>query len=386
MDIAWITPKWPFPVTDGARVATTQLLKNLSHRKMRIHLYAIIPQGEAVDTEKAKHELGVDEITLVYRTPSTTFRKILSAILHPFTPITLTPYTRLAINLKTPDLVVYDGLHAAAWTLAPSANLNCLQAYRAHNVESDIWFRAAEETRNPLKKVALHFQGHLVKRMESRLVRRSNFIFPVSDTDAEKFKAYETSGEIRPLPIGMQAPEKLTPFNCTSRNILFVGRLDWPPNREGLERILDRVWPKVMERNRDLSLTIVGSGNSSWLEPFRNHPGINLMGEVKDLTPYYEDCIATVVPVFYGSGTRVKAIESSLYGRACVSTELGVEGIGLTAGETYFRAETVNDWIETLTSLEIPRARVTGEKAREHAEGIFHAGRISERFIESISR
>jgi len=386
MNIAWITPKWPFPVTDGARVATTQLLKNLSHRKMRIHLYAIVPKGEPVDLVEAKRELGVDKITLVYRTPSTTLQKILSAIRHPFTPITLAPYARLAVKLKTPDLVVFDGLHAAAWTFAPTAYLNCLQAYRAHNVESDIWFRAAEDTRNPLKKIALRFQAYLVKRMETRLVRRANFVFPVSDTDASKFLTYGTAGEINTLPIGMQAPEKLTPFHSSSRNILFVGRLDWSPNREGLERILDRVWPKVMERTRDLSLVIVGSGNSSWLEPFRNHPGIKLMGEVKDLTPYYEDCIATVVPVFYGSGTRVKAIESSLYGRACVSTELGVEGIGLTEGETYFRAETVDDWIQTLTSLESTRARTTGKKAREHAETVFHAGRISERFIKTVSR
>lgn len=398
MEIAWITPKWPFPVTDGARVATSELIKNLSLRKMKVHLYAIIPKEESVDLAQAKRELGVDEITLVRRNTSSHIKKVFTILRHPLLPFTLAPYAERSIteSLTThllrnkPKLIVYDGLHAAAWSFTPDSEvaLNCAQAYRAHNVESDLWFRAANDSRNPLKRIGLALQGHLVRAVEARLVRRSDFIFPVSATDARTFEAYGSRAEVRVLPIGMQVSAKgvkpLVPE--THRKLLFVGRLDWRPNREGLTWILKNVWPAVMASTSDLSLSIVGSGNDSWLLPFRNLPGIEVVGSVEHLGPHYEACTATIVPIFYGSGTRVKAIESSLYGRVCISTALGVEGIGLVAGETYFRAESAGDWIRALITLDPSQARVAGEGARDLVTDTFNPRRISEKFIHSVSR
>lgn len=399
MEISWITPKWPLPAVDGARIATTQLLKNLSSRKMKIHLYAIIPNGESVDVEAAKNELGVDAITVIHREPSGRLQKFISALRKPLTPVTLSTYASRSIaksltahlSNKNPELLVYDGLHAAAWSFTrdAQASLRCAQAYRAHNVESDIWYGAAKQSHNPLKKLVLLLQGYLVKFMETRLVKRADFIFPVSRTDARKFRTYETTAVIHSLPIGLQSLVGNVPRVTAGedqRNLLFVGRLDWPPNREGLAWILVNVWPPLMKITDDLTLTIVGSGNSAWLEQFRGLYGIKIVGQVDNLAPYYENCIATIVPVFYGSGTRVKAIESSLHARVCISTKLGVEGIGLVAGKTYLNAETATDWIQTLATLNTSFAMAAGKRAMEQTKTAFDSGQISESFIHCVSR
>jgi glycosyltransferase involved in cell wall biosynthesis len=398
--ILWVTPKWPFPIADGARMATTQLLKNLTSRGMDIHLVSIVPTDETVRFADAERELGIQEVTLIRRNSPNRLQQILNFIKAPFIPITLFPYCSASVvnplkqllNDERFDLVVYDGLHTAAWkmSLFSGKKPRCAEAYRAHNVESDLWFRAIHETSNPFKKALLYFQGHLVKRFEKRLAREADYLFPVSMADASIFQTYVPRGKLHTLPIGIQVQNlgsKISPDGKgTNRKILFIGKLDWAPNKDGLKWVLDKVWPKVMERAPDLTLTIVGSGNRAWLDHYRDLKGVNIVGQVESVAPYYDDCIATIVPVFYGSGTRVKAIESSLYGRVCISTLIGVEGMGLVDGENYHRAELEEEWVHTLSFLESSLAIQMGVRAREYAKHAFDPGAIAERFMNSISR
>jgi glycosyltransferase involved in cell wall biosynthesis len=298
------------------------------------------------------------------------------------------------------DWVVYDGLHAGAWSLdsgTPEELLKLVQGrevYRAHNVESEIWFAGARETRNPLRKALFYFQGWLVRTLETKLLLRARYTFPVSFDDETKFSRHQPKGVLKTLPIGVRVPLPLrtgqkvdkrdTALGRQGRRLLFVGKLDWPPNRDGLKWLLTHVWPKATARASDLRLTIVGSGERAWLEPFRGLPGVEIVGRVDDLVPYYDDCIATLIPVFYGSGVRVKAIESSLFGRVPVSTRLGVEGMGLTPGEHYLRAETVEDWVRALVRLNPEAARRMGERARNHARVVFDPDQVARTFVETV--
>ena len=395
--ILWVTPKWLFPANDGARIASTQLLKNLSLKEVDLHLCAIVQEDEKIAEKKAMQELGVDSVSLVRRKKSSSLQRVFHLLKNPFFPVTLAPYaTREVVDqmmkiiqAKKFDLVVYDGLHASAWrAFAPSVLPLNEMAYRAHNVESDLWFRGALETSNLLKKAALFGQGKLVKKVETCLARESHYLFPVSLTDELKFRKYDLSGKVKTLPIGMQIRSDTALLSSVlepkTRNLLFVGRLDWAPNREGLRWVLKNVWMKAKERAPDLELTIVGSGDRTWLEPYLNLPGVRVLGQVEKLTPHYEACIATLVPIFYGSGTRVKAIESSLYGRACVSTELGVEGMGLVRGEHYYSAETIEEWVQCLVSLDIKAALEVGRRAQLQSERTFNPIHIADRFMETV--
>ena len=130
-------------------------------------------------------------------------------------------------------------------------------------------------------------------------------------------------------------------------------------------------------------MTIVGSGDGAWLKPYLQLPGLRFLGRVENVEPYYAQSIASIVPIFYGSGTRVKVIESSLNYRPCISTVIGVEGIGVESGVHYFQAETENEWTEVLANLSPAQARELGMCAFELAEAHFDPRRIAEKFLET---
>ena len=123
MKLFWITPKWPFPVADGARIATTQLIKNLAQQGAAIHLCSLVPENEKVDLEQAKRELGVSRVTLIRRKNPGRAQQLFSLFRRPFFPITLSSCATHEIAEQmhdllaheSADLIVYDGLHAAAW-------------------------------------------------------------------------------------------------------------------------------------------------------------------------------------------------------------------------------------------------------------------------------
>jgi hypothetical protein len=99
-------------------------------------------------------------------------------------------------------------------------------------------------------------------------------------------------------------------------------------------------------------LKIVGSGNCDWLKKYRHLKGLEIVGFVDSIRDAYQDCHFTIVPIFYGSGTRIKVIESFALGRRLISTKMGVQGADLSSSD-YVNAETKEEWISTLSSISL---------------------------------
>lgn len=383
--LLWVTPKWPLPADDGARQATSQLLAGLSERGAVIDLLAIAPEGEPVSASEAAEAFGVRTATVVRRPRSGRARHIRNLGRHPLRALTLAQYStkrlsqRLHEAVSEPQtIVVFDGLHAAAWLYELSTWPDATFIYRAHNVEADLWFRAASH-KSGLATRLLTWQGNAVRRFETRLCHAAQRVLTVSDDDADRFRGLAPASSVETLPIGMDPkPQRVHPAD--GKQILFVGRLDWPPNRDGLKWFLEKVWPKV---TRPFTLDIVGSGNGSWITPYLRDPRIRFHGRVDSVAPHYHSAIVNIVPIFYGSGTRVKAIESSLFATACIGTGLGVEGLELDPARDYFRAESESEWIDALNTLEPEVARERGRNALERAAKRYDRDRIAEQFLRT---
>lgn len=383
--LLWITPKWPLPANDGARQATTQLVAALCSKGCVIDLLTLLPEGEEASESEVIEALGVQSAIVVRRPkpgPSLHLRNLLR---HPFRALTLSQYATKDLSRKLlqavsePDtVVVFDGLHTAAWLQELPRWPTVPLIFRAHDVGADLWSRAASQRKGFAARL-LEWQGHAVQRFEIALCDASAIVFPVSDADTARFRQLAPRASVETLPIGMDSkPQRTRP--AEDDRILFIGRLDWPPNRDGLKWFLERVWPKV---TRSFALDIVGSGESSWLAPHLRDSRVKFLGQVESVIPHYHSAIVNLVPIFYGSGTRVKAIESSLFATACLSTERGVEGIGLDPKQDYFRAESESEWIEALNTFEPEAARQRGKNALARVAQRYDRDRVADHFLRT---
>lgn len=383
--LLWIAPKWPLPPTDGARQATTQLVGALCQKGVVVDLLGMVPEGEVVSELDAIEALGVRSAAVVRRPRrgrALLFRNLLT---RPFRALTLSQYSTKEIGRTVSraasqpgTLVVFDGLHSAAWVQEGVGWPN-LSIYRAHNVEGDLWFQGASQRRGLVAQLVA-WQGRAVQRFEAMLCEHVRVVFTVSQADTARLREVAPTAYVETLPIGFDPkPQCAAPAN--DDQLLFVGRLDWPPNRDGLEWFLKRVWPKV---TRPFVLSIVGSGDGSWLSPYLEDSRVRFLGEVESVDSHYHSAIVSLVPIFYGSGTRVKAIESSLFATACLGTERGVEGLGLDPQIDYFRAESELEWIETLNALDPEMARQRGRNALSRVAQRFNRERIADQFLNTL--
>ena len=78
---------------------------------------------------------------------------------------------------------------------------------------------------------------------------------------------------------------------------------------------------------------------------------VTLTGFVDDIRPYVAQSHVYVIPLFVGSGTRIKAFEAMAMGRPVISTSLGIEGLDVTDGEHFLRADNAEAFSRGILAL-----------------------------------
>lgn len=397
--LLWITPKWPLPAHDGARIATVNLVRSLTQLGYQIILLTLASNDEPVNTSEAKRFLSVKDIFNIYRSPNPQFTLynylgiIKSILFNPTIPVTMRNYsskhlrfeiTKIINNIQ-PDIIVYDGLHPAIHSIKNGKftrnNTTTKLIYRAHNHESSLWIRKSQQTNNPLIRLFLNWQAGIVQTFETSLLEHSDAVATVSQDDLVLFQKNTNNIRGFVVPIGYDFNLEIARPKQTNNQIMFLGRLDWHPNKDGLIWFLTEVWPHIFKKYK---LTIAGSGNAEWLKSFLNQPNIIFLGRVEEVSKLYEKSMLSIVPLFYGSGTRVKVIEASRYGCPCLSTALGVEGLGLIPNFSFFHAETAAEWIDCLNSFDFPASTQIGINAHNAMKDVFESLNTAKKFADII--
>jgi glycosyltransferase involved in cell wall biosynthesis len=114
-------------------------------------------------------------------------------------------------------------------------------------------------------------------------------------------------------PMGAQVPGR-----C-----LFVGSKG-EGNVHGLLWFLKEVWPKVLSGNPSSQLHVCGTVCDKIETSF---PNTQFLGRVDSLDLEYAAAEVCLIPLHFGSGLKIKLIEALGYGRACVSTTIGIQGM-----------------------------------------------------------
>jgi glycosyltransferase involved in cell wall biosynthesis len=107
--------------------------------------------------------------------------------------------------------------------------------------------------------------------------------------------------------------------------VLFVGQLVYPPNRNGIERFLTRVWPRVLDKVAEARLCLVGATQVGDQQRLEAHPHVEAPGFVDNLEAVYQDSAFSIAPIYAGGGSSIKVLESLAHGRTCVMTDFSLD-------------------------------------------------------------
>ena len=118
-------------------------------------------------------------------------------------------------------------------------------------------------------------------------------------------------------------------------------------NIVALEWLDGKVAPLLKSQER---IMICGPICGLPLAPFK-FPRLRMRGRADDLRNFYREIDVALVPLPYGSGLKIKAVEAMGYGRPVIATHAGAQGLRDAVGRGLVVADTPEDYAAALNRL-----------------------------------
>jgi len=351
-----LLPSVPWPSDAGARIRNAGLLRLLSTE----HEVDVIAFG----VPGTEGELGrvARQVTLV-PTPRrrSTARRVIDMATSDLPDMARRLWSpafaeelRCRLQERAYDAVQAEGIEMARYLrVVPPKH----RIYDAHNAEFLLQARLASLS-SATAGLYSRLQWRRLERFERDLVRQSRLTLTVSQHDANQLFALGGPGtNVRVVPNGVDVAAYPLRAASThvSRDLLFLGKLDFRPNVEALAWFI----PRVLGSVGGARLFAVGAAPPRWLvEAGQHDQRIAVTGYVPDERPYFARCAALVLPLQTGGGSRLKALVAMASGVPIVSTRLGMEGLDAEPETHYLLADCAAEWVAALQRvLEWPALR-----------------------------
>jgi glycosyltransferase involved in cell wall biosynthesis len=287
---------------------------------------------------------------------------------------------------ERPDVVVVDFPHADV--LMPAGRIGPASVMFTHNVEAEIFERHAARERG-LWRLVWADQSRKMARLEGESLGRYDSVVAVSERDRDVLASRYGLPVVEAIDTGVdldffaESGSEPDP-GPDGGTLVFVATMSWAANVEGIHFLLDEVWPLLVGARPGVRAVIIGRNPPASLAEKVRARGlaVTLTGFVDDIRPYVAAANVYVIPLFVGSGTRIKAFEAMAMGRPVVSTTLGVEGLDVRDGAEFLRADDATAFAASILRLlddAAMRARVAGA-ARRLMEERFSWGRVAQQF------
>jgi glycosyltransferase involved in cell wall biosynthesis len=394
MKILQVCSKSPYPPLDGGSVA--MLSHTMAFRKCRhqVTVLTMTTQKHSLSNHDKQEFDKIAEVIAVPVNTSVKFHRILMNLFFADLPYNaerfITPrFRKTLIRLlrSVPfDIIQLEGLYLTPYIPDIRKNSNALVAFRAHNVEHEIWQRIARNETRPIAKYYYKILANRILRLEHRVMNSYDLLVPITQRDQLNFDKLGNTRPVFVCPAGLvldPLPENAQVKPVAS--LFFLGALDWKPNQEGLLWFVNNVFPDLQSRFPGIQFHVAGRNAPAWLVKILIRcQGITFHSEVPDARTFVLSKGILVAPYFSGGGMRVKIPEAMALGKPVVTSSLGAEGLDVSDGNNIFIAGKKEEYIEKIEKLLLnPDLFVKiGANALAFIRSTFNERMTSERLVE----
>lgn len=398
MKILQVCNKIPFPPQDGGAIGINNVTQSFVYKGHTVKVIAINTLKHNITTAELPEQYVKDtSIELVF---IDTRVKYLPALINIFSRKSYNIQRFNHQNLKKKliellkenqfDIIQIESIFLKDYVDIIRKFSNAKIILRAPNIEFRIWEQMAQKSTNAIKKIYLAFLARRLKKEEINAYRFFDGIYTVTKGDKDFILGTGYNGLIDFIPTGLDWNKSSDEHYSIEKNSFFhIGAMDWMPNIEAVKWLLNILWPKLNVLNQDINLYIAGRNTPEWLAKAKI-PNVHILGEVSDAGEFIKSKNIMLVPLFSGSGMRVKIIEGMMMGKTIISTTIGAEGIEYEHGKNILIANSLNDFIENIQWCinNDDLCETIGKNAKIHASNLYGNQILSDKldkFITSFS-
>jgi glycosyltransferase involved in cell wall biosynthesis len=360
MKILQVTNKVPYPAIDGGAIACMNLARGFSLLGHKVTVLAMntikhhVTLSEIPDSVKELAKFKLVNVPARISKVSALLNLLFSNKPYNATRfISKTFASELQIILLENDfdVIQLEGLYVCPYIPLIRKNTNAKIVYRAHNIEHEIWSRTAVMAHG-LEKWYLKNLSKRIKSFEVHTINKYDLLVPITRRDGDLL---DKLGNTKPVHVSQTGIDSsvLIPNskNLKHPTLFHIGSLEWSPNQEGLIWFFNNCWDLVREKYPDLQFFVAGRNAPLWFQKMLNLPNVIFMGEVEDAYEFINSKSIMVVPLFSGSGMRIKIIEGMALGKPIVTTAVGTEGISTTSGVNIVVVDNAAGFVQAISDL-----------------------------------
>lgn len=336
MKILMLTPYLPYPLLTGGQTRSYNLIKRLSNLGHEITLFCLIKS----DLEKASiHELEkFCKQVRVFKRPERpwTLRNIIETglSLYPFLVIrNWANGEKGAIEEKLKE-ENFDLIHAETFYVMPHIPITSIPILLVEQtIEYLVYRNFAAKFPFFLLKPFLYIDVSKLKYWEVKYWNSAKKVVAMSEEDKKIMLEEASELEVDIVPNGVDS--KYFGKKVAKKNkepvILYLGNFTWLQNREAVEILHSKIWPRIKLEIPTAKLWIIGRSAKNFFTKLESRDVE--VSEISDVRKAYQQAWVLVAPIYSGGGTRLKNFETFASGIPVVTTSIGIGGTDAKDGE-----------------------------------------------------
>ena len=362
MKILQVTNKVPYPAKDGGAIACINLsmgFSQLGHQVTVLSMNTVkhhIQYNDIPESVKSIADFRLVEVPARISTLQALLNLVFSK--KPYNAVRFisdrfSKALERLLDEQEFDIIQLEGLYLCPYISVIRKKSNALIAYRAHNIEHEIWKRTMEISTG-LKRFYLRNLSKRIYKFERAMLNRYDLLVPITARDE---MILNKLGNTKPTHVSQTAIDASVVIPNARKlehpTLFHLGSMEWAPNQEGLIWFAEKCWPAIHKRYPELKFYVAGRNAPAWMQKKMDLPNVVFLGEVVDAYEFMNSKSIMIVPLFSGSGMRVKIIEGMALGKSIVTTPIGAEGIEvenrkhlLIAGDEESFADAVSELVD----------------------------------------
>ncbi len=358
--VLFFTFKSPYPPVDGGKICSWATIKSLIKAGAIVDLVVLSYREDQVKKvlyETAEKE-GVRKVYTYAIDATPSIFRILKELPVRFPDRTLRFFdikvAQELINLISKngyDFIIFDHLSTGQyfWFLRQEGVNMPPVIYRSHNIESEIWEGLMRVTKNPLLKVFLLQEVPKIRRFERWFTKEVDFVWSLSPDDIKQYQTWGIGRDklflIRSALVDLPGPLALPDKPPKQIILQHVGSLSWLPNLYSMQKFFREIFPYLKERYSTLQVKLGGKQSERF---DKSREGIYGLGFVDDIKEFIGSSPFFFIPVYVGSGIRIKLLEALAYQRIVITTSKGSQGFEGQNKWHVLIADSPEEWADAL--------------------------------------
>ncbi len=352
--ILMLTPYLPYPLLTGGQTRSYNLIKRLADLGHQITLFSLVKNNEERKyvsfLEKFCKEVKVFPRSEKPWTPGNILRTGFS--FYPFLVIrNWASEEKIAIEKELKE-GNFDLIHAETFYVMPHIPKTKIPILLVEQtIEYLVYRHFADEFKIPLIKQLLYLDVLKMKYWELKYWKQAKKVVATSFDDKRTMLSQVPTLDVDIVPNGVDSKYfgNKVAVKSSEPTILYLGNFTWLQNREAVEILVKRIWPKIKENIQNAKLWIIGKDAKSF---FANLSSDDIkVDEVDDVRTAYQQASILVAPIYGGGGTRYKNLESFASGLPVVTTQIGISGIDARDGSEVIIRDRPEDIVDSATAL-----------------------------------